>query len=426
MPRPATAWRASGARRRKAGGRLPGRPHHDRHRPDRSHRPATTSPGSGAQRARRRQARRRPRHPARRLLPGHLHVQHHARLEPRRPVRDPPAPALERRAVVAGPPGIRRQYASDVIISDSVLAKGYAYASTDKGNSGPRLYNDGVQAGRRDRRVALPRRPSSPWPRRTSSPSATTTNRGAPTSPGSPPPATSPDGSWRTSPSLYDGGIAWSGVLMTPERNLLSYLPTALGHYPQYAATAPRRPPGPARRGLPRGSEPTWAYSHRNFWDPSSGSCGRSSTPPSTVTRWPATPSAQRHPRLRRRLRPQVTAAEVKDAFARISLTGRIGKPLLTLQGPSTPRSHRATPGSTPRWSKNQGRGAHVPAVRGRGRQPLRGPVRAAPEPAPPDAALLPGRLRSTRGVDHQGTKPPASHVVTRDASTDLVNTCDL
>lgn len=49
--------------------------------------------------------------------------------------------------VVAGPPGIRRQYASDVIISDSVLAKGYAYASTDKGNSGPMLYTDGEKPG---------------------------------------------------------------------------------------------------------------------------------------------------------------------------------------------------------------------------------------------------------------------------------------
>ena len=49
--------------------------------------------------------------------------------------------------VVAGPPGIRRQYASDVIISDTVLAKGYAYASTDKGNSGPQIYNDGVKPG---------------------------------------------------------------------------------------------------------------------------------------------------------------------------------------------------------------------------------------------------------------------------------------
>ena len=49
--------------------------------------------------------------------------------------------------VVAGPPGVRRQYASDVIISDTVLTKGYAYASTDKGNSGGRIFADGERPG---------------------------------------------------------------------------------------------------------------------------------------------------------------------------------------------------------------------------------------------------------------------------------------
>ena len=39
----------------------------------------------------------RPRDPARRLLPRHLDPQHPARLEPRLPVRDPPAPQVERR-----------------------------------------------------------------------------------------------------------------------------------------------------------------------------------------------------------------------------------------------------------------------------------------------------------------------------------------
>jgi hypothetical protein len=36
--------------------------------------------------------------------------------------------------VVTGAPGVRKQYANDFIISDWVLARGYAFASTDKGN----------------------------------------------------------------------------------------------------------------------------------------------------------------------------------------------------------------------------------------------------------------------------------------------------
>ena len=70
-------------------------------------------------------------------------------------------------------------------------------------------------------------------------------------------------------PDLYDGGIAWSGVLMTPERNLLTYLPTALRHYPQYVATgSPEAHQALLDAGFPSGSEPTWAYSYRAFWDP--------------------------------------------------------------------------------------------------------------------------------------------------------------
>ncbi len=45
--------------------------------------------------------------------------------------------------VVSGAPGTRLQYANDFTISDWVLAKGYAFASTDKGNSGNTFFKDG-------------------------------------------------------------------------------------------------------------------------------------------------------------------------------------------------------------------------------------------------------------------------------------------
>ncbi len=50
--------------------------------------------------------------------------------------------------VIAGPPGNRKQYSSDFIISDWVLARGYAYASTDKGNTGTNFHRDGVRTTR--------------------------------------------------------------------------------------------------------------------------------------------------------------------------------------------------------------------------------------------------------------------------------------
>ena len=49
--------------------------------------------------------------------------------------------------VVSGSPGNRRQYANDRAIADSVLAKGYAFAATDKGNTGLTFYHDGRRPG---------------------------------------------------------------------------------------------------------------------------------------------------------------------------------------------------------------------------------------------------------------------------------------
>ena len=40
------------------------------------------------------------------------------------------------KVVVTGAPGVRGQYANDFVIGDWVLAQGYAFASTDKGNIG--------------------------------------------------------------------------------------------------------------------------------------------------------------------------------------------------------------------------------------------------------------------------------------------------
>src|SRR6266496_259477 len=49
--------------------------------------------------------------------------------------------------VITGAPGVRRQYANDFIIGDWVLARGYAFASTDKGNTGVLFFQDGAAPG---------------------------------------------------------------------------------------------------------------------------------------------------------------------------------------------------------------------------------------------------------------------------------------
>ena len=51
------------------------------------------------------------------------------------------------RLVVAGAPGVRKQYSGDFLVSDRVLAHGYAYASIDKGNTGLFFFRDGEAPG---------------------------------------------------------------------------------------------------------------------------------------------------------------------------------------------------------------------------------------------------------------------------------------
>ena len=55
------------------------------------------------------------------------------------------------KVVVSGAPGVRGQYANDFVIGDWVLAQGYAFASTDKGNMGAELLRRRVDARRLDR-----------------------------------------------------------------------------------------------------------------------------------------------------------------------------------------------------------------------------------------------------------------------------------
>ena len=59
--------------------------------------------------------------------------------------------------VITGAPGVRKQYAPDYILSDWLLSQGYAYASTDKGNTGTSFYENGVALGARPGRAGVAR-----------------------------------------------------------------------------------------------------------------------------------------------------------------------------------------------------------------------------------------------------------------------------
>ena len=139
-------------------------------------------------------------------------------------------------------------------------------------------------------------------------------------------------------PELYDGGVDWEGTLWRASGpNLLTFLPPALRHYPVYAAGGPGA--DEAHRamlaaGYPAGSEFLWPFHHQYYWDltqriyreeldPAYDGPTEAGTPYCA----PGTPACDADYDYASRPR------QVHRAVASIGLTGRIGKPLITLHG---------------------------------------------------------------------------------------------
>ncbi len=172
------------------------------------------------------------------------------------------------RLVVSGAPGTRAQYAGDFIFSDWLLAHGYAYASTDKGNTGSSFYRDGQAPGEAvgewNHRVTQLTRAAK-----------TVTDQRYGHRPGRTYAFGISNGGYlvrwqlENHPELFDGGVDWEGTLFQArEPNLLTYLPVALRHYPTYAATGDEDAHrAMIRAGFPRGSEFTWEYHYGVYWD---------------------------------------------------------------------------------------------------------------------------------------------------------------
>ncbi|MBA3797802.1 MAG: tannase/feruloyl esterase family alpha/beta hydrolase [Geodermatophilaceae bacterium] len=325
------------------------------------------------------------------------------------------------------PPGIRRQYASDVIISDTVLARGYAYASTDKGNNEPTLYTDGQQPGDviaewhsrvTELTIAAKKVLAQNYHRK-----PRTTYVAGFSVPGY-------LARWQLEnrPDLYDGGTAWSGVLITPERNMLTVLPTALRNYPTFAATgSPAAQQAILDAGIPAGSEPTWAYSYRAFWDPIQRFLREELDPSYDGDTQAGHPfCASGSPDCEADYDLSARPPEVRDAISRVSLTGRIGKPLLQIQGTL---DTAVTPADSRHYAAmvaNQGRGRMTRLYELEGgshfeaRYSLHADLLRPTLPCFREAVPLLERWTKNDEL------PPTSHLVTRDSSVDLLNTCDL
>lgn len=237
--------------------------------------------------------------------------------------------------VVTGAPGVRGQYANDFIISDWVLSKGYAFASTDKGNTGAAFYRDGSSPGGSirewHRRVTELTRATQRVVRRAYGRKADRTWM-----------AGISNGGYLTrwqlenNPRLFDGGLDWEGTLFRAEGpNLLTFLPTALKHYPAYAATGDRSAHDALiGAGFAPGSEFLWPFHHAYYWDLTQRIYREELDPtwdgdldagvPFCASGTPSCDADYDYAS-----RPE----SVKDAVRSVSLTGRIRRPMITVHG---------------------------------------------------------------------------------------------
>ena len=237
--------------------------------------------------------------------------------------------------VVAGPPATREQFANDRIISDQVLARGYAYAATDKGNTGPAPYLD----GRRPGDAILE------WHRRMTQ--LTRAARKVTTAHyGRRPTRTYAAGlsaggylvRWQLEhhPSLYTGGVTWNALLFAPDGpHLLTTLPPALRAFPRYAQGDPAGRAALLAAGYPAGSEPVWPASYQTQWDTLQRILREELDPTydgATLAGTPFCPEGT-GPGCDTDYDYASRPASVRRAVARISLTGRIGRPLVAIQG---------------------------------------------------------------------------------------------
>ncbi|MEV5883888.1 tannase/feruloyl esterase family alpha/beta hydrolase [Streptomyces sp. NPDC052020] len=329
--------------------------------------------------------------------------------------------------VVTGAPGTRKQYATDKAISDRVLAQGYAYAATDKGNNGADFYRDGQRPGdavaewntrtteltRAARRVVAQRYGRAP--RHTYITGIS--NGGYLTR-------------WQleNQPELYDGGVDWEGALWSVRgSSLLTSLPATVA---RMLGTA--RDEDLYAVGFARGSEFLWPYHEKTYWgltqkiyraefdpayDPGCPGPSAGTTPERILAPCPADATYDYASR----------PASVHRALARVALTGRIGKPLITVHGDLDALLPKAAHSDVyTRMIDRSGRGGLHRSYTIRGGTHVDGLYDTYPDRLRPILPCYRSAFDALTGWVERGTPPPADQTVGRPADGDLVNRCGL
>ncbi len=340
--------------------------------------------------------------------------------------------------VITGAPGVREQYANDFIISDYVLDKGYAFASTDKGNTGVNFYDDDSEPGGS----------IAEWHERVEQ-LTKATKKAAKDNYGKRPQRTYITGisnggyltryALENTPELYDGGVDWEGTLFREEGpNLLTFLPPTLRNYPQceldrqssQSLEESEACQNIVEAGFAPESEFFWEEHYLIYWDLTQRVYREEFDPGYDGALKAGIPFCQEGtPNCDANYVYEDRPQEVKDAMGSVSNTGDIGKPMITLHGTLdtllpisedsdvyTKLVRKAGNGDMHRYYTID-KGNHVDSFydNEEDKDNLR-PIL----PCHRDA------FEALEGWVEDGEKPPASGFVEKPESGDVVNNCSL
>ncbi|MGI9016138.1 MAG: cell wall-binding repeat-containing protein [Euzebya sp.] len=246
--------------------------------------------------------------------------------------------------VVAGAPGIRTQFANDIILSDFVLARGWAYAAHDKGNTGLNFFRTGDDETAGELLTWDPPEAIAQWPR-FSALTAVAAQGALEQVHGRQAERTYAAGisnggylvrlALERYPELFDAGVDWEGTLFSEESSVLTWIPPLLRGFPSYRASGDQAGYEEMVHGglVPPDSEPIWDDHYVIYWG-AVASTYRPALDPEYSSYVDAprlvVPPADADAQYDYTSRPQF----VHDRVAELANTGDInGRPLITLHG---------------------------------------------------------------------------------------------
>jgi hypothetical protein len=327
--------------------------------------------------------------------------------------------------VVSGAPGVREQYANDFVIADRALADGYAFAATDKGNTGVRFFADGRRPG-----DAI-----AEWNARVTQ-LAITAKAAVLSRYGRLPSRTVAAGisnggylvRWQleNNPWLYDVGVDWEGTLFTQDANLLTLLPPALRGYQRILAGDPGGRDEIIAAGYPAETEFLWPFHHQYYWDFTQRVYREELDPTFDGALEAGIPfCASGTPNCDADYDYAARGRDVRRAIGTVDLTGRIGRPMITLHGTLDTLLPIRDSDTYARLVREAGRGHLHRYYRFEGGTHVDGLYPLFPDRVRPLLPCYDAAFAAAEGW-LAGTRPPADATIPRPAGGDLVNSCVL